>query len=334
MSLERPDHSAGETLEFKLKNVDNSVANGLRRILLSEIPTLAIDTVKISENTSVLPDEMIAHRLGLIPLSSMKARRMNFVRNCDCQKVGCSKCQIRGSLRVTCPPQSHSLDVYSEDLAIEDDEVRPVSIEKKGVWIVTLGRSQTISLDFIIRKGIAKIHAKFMPVGTVAMRFAADIRLNPVAMAQLSVDTRRLFVKRCPAKVFAFDDVKELVTIADAQKCIYCRECLIREPPFATSAPLCSVRLKRTDPVHEKFDFTFVVEATGVLPVKQLIFDAFAVLRSKLQSIREGLDSDPAMQGVLPTRTIGNAPTAPRVLDQEALEGGGGGEDDLAFTMH
>jgi len=57
-------------VKFSLVNCDVSLANTLRRIILSEVPTMAIHYVFIYDNTSVLPDEYIAHRLGLIPLIS------------------------------------------------------------------------------------------------------------------------------------------------------------------------------------------------------------------------------------------------------------------------
>ena len=57
-----------ERLEFEMKGVDLSVANALRRIMIAEVPTVAIENVLVRNNTSVIQDEVLAHRLGLVPI--------------------------------------------------------------------------------------------------------------------------------------------------------------------------------------------------------------------------------------------------------------------------
>ena len=55
-------------MELEITGIDASIANALRRIIISEIPTMAIEKVDMYMNTSVIPDEILAHRLGLVPL--------------------------------------------------------------------------------------------------------------------------------------------------------------------------------------------------------------------------------------------------------------------------
>lgn len=69
-----------EHVKFVLYDCDLSMANALRRIMLSEVPTIAIDLVEFESNTSVLADEFLAHRLGLVPLSSHRARDFKYSR--------------------------------------------------------------------------------------------------------------------------------------------------------------------------------------------------------------------------------------------------------------
>jgi len=74
MSIEIREVS-DEKIVFELNGCDVSVANALRRIMISEVPVIAIDFVNIYENTSVMCDEFLAHRVGLIPLNSSNVEK-------------------------------------------------------------------------------------------------------------------------------------------------------------------------------------------------------------------------------------------------------------------
>lgn len=114
-------------LKFELRETDASVANALRRVMIAEVPTIAIDLVEIEVNSSVLNDEFIAHRLGLIPLTSERAMEMRFSRDCDaCDGDGqCEYCSVEFHLRAKCVTDQ-TLDVTSKDLYSSDHAVIPV----------------------------------------------------------------------------------------------------------------------------------------------------------------------------------------------------------------
>jgi DNA-directed RNA polymerase II subunit RPB3 len=115
-------------MKFELRDTDASVANALRRVMISEVPTIAIDLVEIEVNSSVLNDEFIAHRLGLIPLTSERAMGMRFSRDCDaCDGDGqCEYCSVEFHLRVKCMTDQ-TQDVTSTDLYSSDHTVVPVN---------------------------------------------------------------------------------------------------------------------------------------------------------------------------------------------------------------
>ena len=145
-----------EKISIKLKGVPLQYANALRRVCLNGVTVFAIDTVDIIENTSVLPDEGLAHRLGLIPLKT-DLSRFNEPSKCNCQsESGCSNCKIL--LVLDSGEAEETRSVLSNELSSEDETIKPVSDK---IPIIQLAPGQQIKIECYARLGRGTEHAKW-----------------------------------------------------------------------------------------------------------------------------------------------------------------------------
>ncbi len=143
-------------MSIKLKGVPLQYANALRRLCLNGVPVFAIDTVDIIENSSVLPDEGLAHRLGLVPLRTDLAR-FNEPSKCDCQsETGCSNCKVM--LVLDSGDTDVSKTVLTDELTSEDDSVKPTSDK---IPIVQLAPGQRVKVECYARLGRGREHSKW-----------------------------------------------------------------------------------------------------------------------------------------------------------------------------
>lgn len=139
-------------LSFILKDTTSVYANTLRRLMLNEVPTMAIEDVTFLKNDSILYDEILAHRLGLVVLKTdLKSYNMQSV--CSCKGAGCAQCQLKLTINVEGPRT-----VYASDLVSEDPKVVPVFPK---TMITKLLEGQKLSVELTAVLGLGKEHAKW-----------------------------------------------------------------------------------------------------------------------------------------------------------------------------
>jgi len=250
----------GNKLTLLIKGTDYVYVNTLRRMIISEVPTLAIKKVNISKNNSALFDEIIAHRLGLVPFTT-DLKLFNLTSECNCKGEGCAKCQISFTLKAEGP-----ITIYAENLKCQDSSIKPVHAK---IPIVKLLKGQELEFEAFAGLGLGKEHAKFSP-GLAFYKGYPKINIDKVKNPEAVVDS-------CP------DDVYELqgkqIKIKNLEACTLCNACV------DIADPVGSVTVEPSDK-----DFIFSIESWGKLSPEEILNVALDRLDEKLDGFSKALN--------------------------------------------
>ncbi|MCD6367906.1 MAG: DNA-directed RNA polymerase subunit D [Candidatus Aenigmarchaeota archaeon] len=249
-------------ITFSVDGISVEMANALRRIMISEIPIMAIEDVYFKDNNSALFDEVIAHRLGLIPLK-FPPGVFEFRDTCKvCGGKGCPSCQVIFTLEKEGP-----CTVYSGDLKSNNEEVKPLY---DNMPIVKLEEGQKISLEAVAILGIGRTHIKYKAA-------ISSYKNYPV----IKIDTKKCdncgaCVSVCPKDVFEKGSNKP--KIKNLEACNLCNACV----------EACGDK-KAIEVKGEEDKFIFKVETVSGLPPEEIVLQACDILEKKVKDLQKEL---------------------------------------------
>jgi DNA-directed RNA polymerase I and III subunit RPAC1 len=245
---------------------------------------MAIETVDMWQNTSIIPDENLAHRMGLIPILADATMFEHKIKGGENTTTN----SIRFRLHAECTKKADGLaplnntqdedalynnaNVYSGDLEwvpldgqeeMFENAPRPLLDD---ILIAKMRPGQEIEMEVVCEKGEGKTHAKWSPVCTAFYRLMPDIRIIGEDITGEDAEELKAL---CPMGVFDIEDMGKAV-VADARKCTTCREC-VRHEKFEN----------RVDVGKLKDHFEFHVESVGMYAPEKLVFEALKILKAK-----------------------------------------------------
>ncbi|KFM79079.1 DNA-directed RNA polymerases I and III subunit RPAC1, partial [Stegodyphus mimosarum] len=271
-------------MEFDIIGIGAPITNAIRRILIAEVPTMAIDKVEMYNNTTIIPDEVLAHRLGLVPIS-VDPRVFQF-KNPDDDKVT-EEDTLVFELKVKCTRKSNATKdvcapdnlmynhskVYSRDMKFLPltnqqkmyEDIKPVHDD---ILLAVLKPGHEIDLKAYCFKNIGREHAKFSPVVNASYRLLPQIRLKEEIVNEQAHTLASCF----PPGVIRISKKKdrEVAKVNDARKCLCNRNVYLHEE-FKESVEVSKI----------KDHYIFTVESAGALAPEILVTEAIDILREK-----------------------------------------------------
>lgn len=239
-----------------VEEIKDSLANALRRAAL-EIPILAVDEVEFHKNDSVLYDEVLALRFGLVPFKTPKD--MNLLEECTCKGKGCAKCTIQLKLSKKGPGT-----VYSKDL---QGKAEPVF---EDMPLVELADEQELELVATLRLGKGRTHTKYSP-GLVYYRNVAEIKQEGECKGCEDC------IKECPPNILKVENGKlKFTDEKSAYQCDMCEACV----------EACNKVGKKVLEIVPGKEIVFTIESWGQIKPEEVLMQSMKAIKKNLKEFK------------------------------------------------
>jgi DNA-directed RNA polymerase subunit D len=214
-------------------------------------------------NSGLMYDEVLAHRIGLIPLKT-DLEKYNLKEKCTCSGEGCPSCQVSLRLNVEGPKT-----VYSGDLISDDPDTIPAF---DNIPIVKLKEGQQLMLEATARLGFGTEHSKYQAVCGCGYKIIPEITIED------SCNNCGKCVEECPRDVFSSNN--GTIEVTDIYSCSLCYLCV----------KVCEENAIQIDENTNRFLFSFEVDGS-MTPLKVIkvalnqLKERFAEFTEKMEKL-------------------------------------------------
>ena len=281
-----------------------SMANSLRRIMISEIPTLSIDLVSIEINTSLINDEFLSHRLGLIPLKSVCIKKMKYTRECECDNY-CKNCSSVFNLNIkSICPETTIYSTHIENIDHKADflgfPVEPVHdsgsnsrFSNKSIIIAKLKIGQHIKLICVAKKGTGSQHSKWSPVSVIKLKTEPIFYINLDNLNNILNCHQKASLSNLAKKEIGFDENKRSLIFTKKNKEIlnsFSETDIKFLFKYLDEQNILSKKILTLETNYSKI--TFELETTGVLEPCEIFKESILILKRKLNILGVHLEKN------------------------------------------
>ena len=235
----------GNKIKILIEDTDASQVNALRRAIMADVPKMAISKVmftlgvnqdnnrgEIFESVNALPDEVIAHRLAMIPIPTQPDEGMAFPDACEnCMDLaeedkGCPMCQVLYTLNVQGPSADSDEEfrvVRAGDLTNVSDPVFDISEEMQSIPITYLAQGQFLEFIAFATLGRGRDHAKWSAASAVTFQplYEAELKKPKKASALFDLDLKTSDGRSIDAKLFTNKKCSDVSTVLDIEKALH-----------------------------------------------------------------------------------------------------------------
>jgi DNA-directed RNA polymerase alpha subunit len=199
-----------------------ALCNALRAVLLTLVPSLAIDAVKTIHNSTHWRNDRLEERLSLMHVNSSSVDDVVAPEQCDCGTDFCKACAVEIELQVKNDTQDK---MYFTNAQFKSWS--PGFSSAKPIPIVEAPPGGLLHLKALVRRGTPAQHAKWHAVSNVALPAFPVIRIDEAEEKKLTPDERLRLAKSCPFDVFDVEDLGKKLTVGRLQNCKMCNDCVV-----------------------------------------------------------------------------------------------------------